>query len=63
MIDAAAENEDDAMRVINPLLNVGFADDMGQEEISTALPHLGLDDVDITLDDIRSVGETKVEDF
>lgn len=63
MIDAVAEDEDDAMRFINPLLNGGFARDMGQEEISTALPHLGLDDVDITLGDVRSVGENKAEDI
>lgn len=54
MIDTAAQLEDDAMRFINPLLIGGSTADMGQEEISTALPHLGLDDIDITLEDIRS---------
>lgn len=62
-VDAAAEDEDEAMRFINPLLNGGFTGDMGQEEISSALPHLGLDDVDITVKDVRSVGENKIGDL
>lgn len=60
MIDAAADGEDDAMRFINPLLNGGFAGDIGQDE-TTMLPHFGVEDVDITLGDVRPVSNNIIE--
>lgn len=61
MIDLAMEEEDDAMRFINPLLKGGLTTDIGQEQAPTALPHLGIDDINITADDIRTPGETSTK--